>query len=113
MRWRARGNRQIWLVTLTMMFVFGVVAVAIPAARPTLLCGVIGLALNGWWSTEGRRSRREREALAARLAILPRADIPADVIDLVLAGQKIQAIKRYRQLTGTGLAEAKGLIDGL
>jgi ribosomal protein L7/L12 len=51
--------------------------------------------------------------LAARLAALPRDDIPADVIGLVAAGKKIQAIKRYRELTGTDLREAKAVIDGL
>jgi len=88
-------------------------AIAVPSTRPTMLGGVIGLAATGFLSTESRRSRQEREALASRVAALPRDDIPADVIDLVLAGKKIQAIKRYRNLTGTSLVEAKALIDGL
>jgi ribosomal protein L7/L12 len=62
--------------------------------------------------SESRRSRRERDALATRLA-LSRGDIPAPVIDLLLAGQKIQAIKCYREETGVSLKEAKGLIDSL
>jgi ribosomal protein L7/L12 len=42
-----------------------------------------------------------------------RDDIPADVIGLVAGGQKIHAIKRYRELTGASLPEAKAVIDGL
>jgi len=42
-----------------------------------------------------------------------RDDIPADVIGLVAAGKKFHAIKRYRELTGTGPQEAKVIIDGL
>ena len=49
----------------------------------------------------------------ARLGTLSRDDIPADVIGLVAAGKKIHAIKRYRELTGTDLREAKAVIDGL
>jgi ribosomal protein L7/L12 len=88
-------------------------AVVVPSTRPTLLGGVIGLAATGYLSTESRRSRHKREALAIRLATMPRDDVPADVVDLVLAGKKIQAIKRYRKVTGTSLVDAKALIDGL
>ena len=38
---------------------------------------------------------------------------PADVIGLVAADQKIHAIRRYRELTGAGLREAKAVIDSL
>lgn len=112
-RWRARSNRQVWLVTMALMIMMCAPAIVVPSTRPTLLGGVIGLAATGYLSTESRRSRLEREALATRLATMPRDDVPADVIDLVLAGRKIQAIKRYRKLTGTSLVEAKALIDGL
>jgi ribosomal protein L7/L12 len=63
--------------------------------------------------TQRRRSRLEREALATRLAALSRDDVPANVIDLLVAGKKIQASRRYRELTGTSLQEAKALIDTL
>ena len=63
--------------------------------------------------TERRRQRRERAALEARCAIASRGDIPAEVIGLVVAGKKIRAIARYRELTGVGLKEAKGIIDSL
>jgi ribosomal protein L7/L12 len=112
-RWRARSNRQIWLMTVALMIVTCASAVAVPSMRPTMLGGVLGLAATGYFATASQRSRHEHEALVVRLATQPRDDIPADVIDLVLAGKKIQAIKRYRAMTGTSLAEAKALIDGL
>jgi ribosomal protein L7/L12 len=39
--------------------------------------------------------------------------VPADVLELVRAGQKLAAIKRYRELTGVGVAQAKEVIDDL
>ena len=41
------------------------------------------------------------------------AGVPEDVVALARGGRKIEAIKRYRELTGVGLAEAKAAIDGL
>jgi ribosomal protein L7/L12 len=43
----------------------------------------------------------------------PSAGAPQEVIDLVLAGDRIGAIKKYRELTGLGLDEAKEAIAGL
>jgi len=37
----------------------------------------------------------------------------AEVHTLALQGQKIQAIKLYRELTGAGLKEAKDYVDSL
>lgn len=37
--------------------------------------------------------------------------LPADVLDAVVAGNKIVAIKRLRAATGLGLANAKVLVD--
>jgi ribosomal protein L7/L12 len=110
-RWRPRGSRQIWLVVLAVVIAICAEAIAIPAKRSTLLCAVIGLIGMGFWGTG--RQRSERAALAARLATLSRDDIPADVIGLVAADKKIHAIKRYRELTGADLREAKAVIDGL
>jgi ribosomal protein L7/L12 len=67
----------------------------------------------GFWVTGRQRQRSERAALAARLATLSRDDIPADVIGLAAADKKIHAIKRYRELTGADLREAKAVIDDL
>ena len=112
-RWRAPSDRQVWLVVLALVIVTCAEAIAIPAKRSALPSGVIVFAYLGWMLTESRRSRRERDALATRLAALSRDDVPANVIDLLIAGKKIQAIKCYRELAGTSLQEAKTLIDSL
>jgi ribosomal protein L7/L12 len=41
------------------------------------------------------------------------ADFDAELRALLAAGQKIEAIKRYRQETGAGLAEAKEVVEAL
>jgi ribosome-interacting GTPase 1 len=35
----------------------------------------------------------------------------AEIKELLFKGQKIEAIKRHREWTGTGLAEAKGAVE--
>jgi ribosomal protein L7/L12 len=39
--------------------------------------------------------------------------VPVEVQQLVASGNKIAAIKAYREATGAGLAEAKQIIDSL
>ena len=39
--------------------------------------------------------------------------ITEDVVALARGGKKIEAIKRYRELTGVGLREAKDAVDGI
>jgi len=114
-RWRPRGSRQIWLIVLALVIAVCAGAIAIPAKRSALLCAAIGLIVVGFDVTGRQRQRRHREraARAARLAALSRDDIPADIIGLVAADKKIQAIKRYRELTHAGLREAKDVIDSL
>ena len=41
------------------------------------------------------------------------ASVPQDVVALVRAGDMLGAIKRYRELTGVGLEEAKRVCQGL
>lgn len=38
-------------------------------------------------------------------------DIPPDIAQALRAGQKIQAVKLYREATGLGLAESKAAVD--
>jgi hypothetical protein len=113
--WRPQTNRQKWHVVLTVAIMACAAAVAIPTPliRTALLHFAGSSILIGWLATESRRSRREREALAVRLAALPPGDVPADVVSLVASGKKIRAVKRYRQVTGTSLSQAKAYIDGL
>ena len=39
--------------------------------------------------------------------------VPQEVVALAQSGNRIQAIKLYRELTGVGLAEAKDVVDGI
>lgn len=41
----------------------------------------------------------------------PLKTLPKDVIDALTAGEKIKAIKLYREMSGVGLGEAKDLIE--
>jgi ribosomal protein L7/L12 len=41
------------------------------------------------------------------------ADVDADLWELLQRGEKIQAIKLYRERTGTGLAEAKTAVEAI
>lgn len=36
-----------------------------------------------------------------------------EISEAILAGRKIEAIKRYREATGEGLKDAKDVIDGI
>jgi len=48
---------------------------------------------------------------AARLEYDPLGNLPADVVKALQAGQKIEAIKRYREVMSVSLAEAKSVIE--
>ena len=41
----------------------------------------------------------------------PYSDVPARVVDALSRGQKIEAIKEYRAVTGVGLKEAKEFVE--
>lgn len=49
----------------------------------------------------------------AGLTYDPHANLPAGVLDALRAGQKIEAIRLYRQATGVDLKTAKEFVDGL
>jgi large subunit ribosomal protein L7/L12 len=43
----------------------------------------------------------------------PLAEVPPEIVELARAGKTIEAIKRYRELTGAALAEARDVILAL
>ena len=49
----------------------------------------------------------------ANIKFDPYANLPGEIAEAVRAGQKIQAIKLYRQSSGVGLKEAKDFIEEL
>jgi ribosomal protein L7/L12 len=77
----------------------------------------------GWFtqSNDGQvaatlaRLERKIDALMASLGVEVPAGMSKDSMDdvraLAAAGQKIEAIKRYREKTGAGLAEAKAAVE--
>jgi ribosomal protein L7/L12 len=48
---------------------------------------------------------------AAQLEYDPLRNLPGDVVKALQAGQKIEAIKRYREVMSVSLAEAKSVIE--
>ncbi len=59
-----------------------------------------------------KRTNSILEKIAKQMDVLePHVD--DEIKDLVLKGKKIAAIKRYREISGVGLKEAKDYIDNL
>jgi ribosomal protein L7/L12 len=89
-------------------------------ALVVLLVGLILLGLAG-----SSNARREQQRAAARLTVIDRkldaivAHLgismpdrePPGVLRLVLAGEKIAAIKPYREATGASLLDAKNAVE--
>ena len=67
------------------------------------------------WIEENLSRLVELEYLPmGRSSIRPDASgVPEDVLELARAGEKIRAIKRYRELTGADVAYAREVIDSL
>lgn len=57
------------------------------------------------------RIERKLDAIMTQLGIELHSHDMDDIRDLIASGQKIAAIKAYRERTGAGLAEAKDAID--
>ncbi len=81
---------------------------------------VVGLAMVLAGSRAQHRSRadarlaaveRKLDAVIAHLGVTVPVPDHADVVQHLQQGQRIQAVKAYRDRTGTGLAEAKAAVD--
>ena len=72
-----------------------------------------------WMESDRRRGgrlarlERKQDALLKKLGVNPDEEVDAEVLSLARAGEKIKAIKRYRELSGAGLAEAKDYVERL
>ena len=75
-----------------------------------LLWGIKSLSDSGVNTT---RIERKLDLIIKHLNINPNQDVNPQIMDLLKAGQKIQAIKLYRQTTGAGLKEAKDYVESL
>ena len=76
--------------------------------------------LTSSWSAAGRnygqqleRLERKVDLILAHLGLDPYPGVNPEVAKLMNAGQKIQAIKLYREQTGVGLKEAKEYVESL
>jgi hypothetical protein len=83
---------------------------------------LIGLAGVGVRLAEMRNRMAVLSRVEAKLDLLlkqanikfdPNANLPHEIAEAVRAGQKINAIKLYRQSSGVGLKEAKEFIEEL
>lgn len=60
-----------------------------------------------------RSLERKLDLILTSLGIDPNQGIDKQITDLVRSGQKIEAIKVYREQTGVGLKEAKDYVERL
>jgi hypothetical protein len=68
---------------------------------------------------DARRQARQSAAVERKLNLImhhlgirePEPDVPAGVLEELIAGRKIKAIKVYRDSTGAGLRQAKDAVD--
>ena len=82
------------------------------------LVGIVLIAIASRSSTT-KNLERKLDRLERKLDLVmrqlgveqPTAAADDDVVALVRAGHRIEAIKRYRELTGAGLKEAKDAVD--
>ncbi len=56
---------------------------------------------------------RKLNLILANLGIDPNEGLDRQIVELMRSGQKIQAIKLYREQTGAGLKESKDYVEGL
>jgi len=60
-----------------------------------------------------QRIERKLDAIINHLGIVMNSGVDPQIIELVQAGKKIEAIKLYRESTGVGLKEAKDFVESL
>ena len=60
-----------------------------------------------------QRIERKLDAIINHLGIVMNSGVDPQIIELIQAGKKIEAIKLYRESTGVGLKEAKDFVESL
>src|SRR5436190_780174 len=90
--------------------------IALAIAGLFLLAG-LGARLNGLQTRVAALSRIEAKLdlllSQANIKFAPSANLPAGVAEALQSGQKIRAIKLYREASGVGLKEAKDFIEAV
>jgi hypothetical protein len=81
---------------------------------------VLALFITTFWSSfradttqRLRRLERRVDLILKHLGVNPDQGVHAEIMELLKAGKKIQAIKVYREQTGCGLKEAKDYVESL
>ncbi|MFD2469442.1 ribosomal protein L7/L12 [Amycolatopsis silviterrae] len=80
---------------------------------------VVGIAMSAGWGSGARSIERRLTRLERKLDLVldhlgvqePAGDLVAELEPLLRQDKKIAAIKRYREVTGASLAEAKDAVD--
>lgn len=85
-----------------------------------LVAAVLLVVLGSSWtaasSNSGRRLGRleqKVDLILTHLGLDPNQGVNLEIMELMKTGQKIQAIKLYREQTGVGLKEAKDYVESL
>jgi ribosomal protein L7/L12 len=82
----------------------------------TFLMVLLSMARNSSSVANGSKtSRLERKVdlILKHLGLDPNQGVDEKIMELMKAGQKIEAIKLYREQTGVGLKEAKDYVESL
>jgi ribosomal protein L7/L12 len=81
------------------------------ASEDWLIFASVWMTPEAWAAREKKRAETRKEAEAA--APKPEGPLREELVTLLKSGEKITAIRRYREETGVGLAAAKKAIDEL
>ncbi|OAN32610.1 ribosomal protein L7/L12 [Mycolicibacterium iranicum] len=65
------------------------------------------------WALRGAGPHAEAAAPQTQVPSVAGPPVSPEVVQLALAGKKIEAIKVLREQTGLGLKESKDIVDGL
>lgn len=79
----------------------------------TLILVLLSLARNSSPTSNTNRLERKLDLILNHLGLDPKQGVDVKIMELMKSGQKIQAIKLYREQTGVGLKEAKDYVEGL
>ena len=79
----------------------------------TLIVVLLSLTRNPSATIDNSRLERKVDLILTHLGLDPNQGMDETIVELVKSGQKIQAIKLYREQTGAGLKEAKDYVEGL
>ncbi|MBY0327818.1 MAG: ribosomal protein L7/L12 [Gemmataceae bacterium] len=60
-----------------------------------------------------QRVEKKLDTIISHLGVVINPGVDPQLIELVRAGKKIEAIKLYRESTGVGLKEAKDFVESL